>query len=202
MKKIAYIITNNSKIKNNKEYIGVVDNIKKATPNTPILIIGLENARKIIPNFSILNRNPEKDLFWTFGKREKRNEYEKDLKDFNEYIINSLTEKIKYYYINPLTLNKKKIFKLLRLVYDNRFDKYFYIENGMLYCYFDNKIIGISIKIINYAYSINEKRIINLIKCNQLNHLMFYYDEKIKNFKKIISNQKTYLMSFLVSLIE
>lgn len=200
MKKIAYIITNNQKIKNNKEYIGVVDSIKKTTPDTPILYVGLENARKNIEDFSILNRNPKNNVFWTFGRREKRNEYEKDLINFNNYVIKNLSDKIVYHYINPLLLNRRKIYKLLNLLNENRFDKYFYVENGMIYCYFENKVIGFSTKILKYAYNIDEDRIIRLIKRNMNNHLFYFNNENIRALKKILPENNTYLISFFISL--
>lgn len=200
MKKIAYIITNNQKIKNNKEYIGVVDSIKKTTPDTPILYVGLENARKNIEDFSILNRNPKNNVFWTFGRREKRNEYEKDLINFNNYVIKNLSDKIVYHYINPLLLNRRKIYKLLNLLNENRFDKYFYVEKGMIYCYFENKVIGFSTKILKYAYNIDEDRIIRLIKRNMNNHLFYFNNENIRALKKILPENNTYLISFFISL--
>lgn len=199
MKKIAYIITNSQRLKNNREYIGVVDSISKAAPNTPILIIGLESARKTIKDFSILNRNPHKDVFWTFGKREKRNEYENDLKNFYDYAMNNEISKVEYHYINPLTLNHKKLLKLVRLIYEKRFDKYFYSTNGMIYCNFDKKVIGFSLKMMKYAYNISEERIFSLIKQNTNNRLYNESSKFIESIRKYVPKNKTYALSYLMS---
>lgn len=200
MKKIAYLITNNAKLKTNIEYIGVIDDTAKIAPNTPILYVGLENARLHIPNFSILDRNPSNNVFWTFGKREKRNEYEKDIKKFYDYALNNVLSNIKYYYINPLTLNRIKLFKIFHLIYDKRFDKYFYFKNGMIYCYFDNKVLGFSVQIYEYIYKMDKKRIFEILKKNPYNHIQDKNDNILKKIENKIPKNKTYILSFFMSL--
>ena len=48
----------------------------------PKLIIGLELSKRHIDNFSIIEKKANDNLYWTFKKTEKRNDYEKDLNNF------------------------------------------------------------------------------------------------------------------------
>ena len=76
---IGYIVTKN-KIENVLSCIKVVSSYRSIEDKSkPILIIGLEEAKKHASSFSILEKQIGENMFWTFGKREKRTDYEKDI---------------------------------------------------------------------------------------------------------------------------
>ena len=103
MKKLGYIVTDR-KINNVKDFVEVVNDISLTDSTKPVLLVGLENAKKNIENFSILNKKVNDNLFWTFKKTEKRVDFENDINYFYNYIIYNITRNIKYYYINILNL--------------------------------------------------------------------------------------------------
>ena len=121
---LGYIVSKN-KIKEKFEFIEIVSDYEMVKDkNKPILIVGLEEARKNASSFSIIEKKIGDDLFWTFGKREKKIDYDKDIEAFQEYVIKKHINLIQYHYINVLKLNLKSIKRLLHII-KNDDKKYF-----------------------------------------------------------------------------
>ena len=116
MEKLGYIVST-SKIKGLDDFVGLVNDVSLADPTKPILIVGLENAKKYSDNFSILNKKLSENVFWTFKKTEKREFYERDVEEFSKYIIQNVLNTIKYYYINIITLRYSKIKRLYNILF-------------------------------------------------------------------------------------
>ena len=95
MEIIGYIVTKN-KVNNILPCIKIVSSFSGIEDKTkPILIIGLEEAKKHASSFSILQKQISDNIFWTFGKREKRTDYEKDIESFQEYVLKSVLNTLK-----------------------------------------------------------------------------------------------------------
>ena len=63
--------------------------------NLPTMVIGIENAKGCIENFSILEKIYDNGKFrWTFKKNERRIDYEEDLKQFIDYCYNNIISDI------------------------------------------------------------------------------------------------------------
>ena len=94
MRKLGTIVSKR-KINDVVGFVEVVNDITEVNnPTKPILVIGLNEAKKLKEDFCILEKELDKDLFWTFGKTEKRNDHEKDIDKFYEYILNKEIENI------------------------------------------------------------------------------------------------------------
>jgi len=197
MRKLGYIVSKNS-IKNVKGFVEVVDDISLADPTKPILIVGLENAKKNIKNFSIINKNPEKDLFWTFKKTERRVDFENDIDYFYNYIIYNITSNIKYYYINILKLKYNNIKKLYNILF-SREKKYIYISNNMLYFLYKGNVFGISITILEYL-KININNFFKKIYSIKENIICTNASECVKSIKDEIGNKK-YVIPYFMSIL-
>ena len=112
MKKLGYIVSK-KKIKNVVDFVGVVNSVEDIDdPTKPFIIIGLNEAKEISPNFSILNKVLDVDVFWTFGKTEKRTEHERDLENFYKYVLDKSGTKIKAEEPNATNKKTKIIFEL------------------------------------------------------------------------------------------
>lgn len=98
--KIANIYTT-SKFEN--ELYNVTDKKENLLPNIPTLIIGWQNAKKLYPGADILNWKISDDVYWTFGKRERRNEYEEKLDSFLELAVTALDKTTVYRFVNLLS---------------------------------------------------------------------------------------------------
>ena len=167
MQKLGYIVTKN-KVNNLPSYIEVVQTISSVGDlSKPIMYIGLENARKHIDGFNILKKQYINDVFWTFGKREKRSDYENDIEWFYEFCIKKVINDIKYYYINVLIISLSKVKKLINIVNSSE-SKYIYISNRMIYIYYSNYIMGMSMDILEYC-GVNKTKLLRKLHKNKSN---------------------------------
>lgn len=200
MEKLGYIVSK-AKILDLKGFVEQVDDISLANSTKPILIIGYAEAKDYAKEsgkeFDILNKSLDKNLFWTFKKTESKIDFEKDIIDFYNYIINNIIYNINYYYINIYKLKYNKIKKLYNII-NSKNKKYIYINSGMIYFLYENKtILGLSLNMLKYA-GINPNKIINKIKSNTSNII---YDDDFPlamELKKEIGNKK-YAIPYLIS---
>ena len=200
MKKLGYILTKN-KVNNIVDFVSVIKDISEIDDTTkPLLIVGLHNAKIYSKNFSILNKKIDNNIFWTFGKTERRVDYEKDLESFYTFIINKNINNLKYYYVNILSIKYNKAKNLLNLV-NSKEKKYIYISNNMIYI-FNNKtyILGISLKILNYI-NINIKKIYKLLYSNKSNVIYNNDSFLTLKMKKLIEN-KRYVIPYFISILD
>lgn len=198
MKKLGYIVSN-TKLRGAVDFVETTTDPSCLLTDKPILVVGLENARKLIENFSILRKNPSENRFWTFGKTEKRNDYERDIEKFYKYVIEKHILGIRYYYLNIIKLSFKEIKSFLSIVYSEK-PKYVYIYRDMLYLYDGEYIFGVSLKILRYAGMDIER---HLKKIYKIKTIKFFYDDKTINpYMKRYAKNKKYLIPFFLSLLE
>lgn len=151
----------------------------------PTIIIGLQNAKNQIDNFSILKKkyNDNDMVWWTFSKSEKRVDYDKDMTDFYKFCIDNIINNIKYYYININNLTLTEVKKYIEKLNNNN-RKYYFIHNDkfvFIYDFEDTKnIYGISLSTCAF-YGLKKSKMIDLVKKNPNN-------KQIKNFYNIPNN--------------
>lgn len=197
---LGYIISK-TKIKNNFQFVEVVDDISKVENDKPYLIVGLSEAKKIASDkFSILHKELGNGNYWTFGRTEKRDEFEKDVIKFYNNILNYNINNIKYKYINILNINYNILKRLLKLCYYSKY-KYIYIWNDMIYVLCkENNVIGISLSMLEYC-GYKKEKILDRIKSNKYN-IICDTDECISyKIKQRIKN-KDYVVPYIMSLME
>lgn len=197
MEKLGYIVTDR-KINNVKDFVGVVNDISLAGPTKPILIVGIENAKKNIENFSILDKKVNDKLFWTFKKTENRVDFEHDINYFYNYIINNISSNIKYYYINILKLKYNKLKKLYNILFSGE-KKYIYISNNMLYILYNGSVLGISISILEYI-KIDLKKFFKRLYSNKDNIICTNASDCVRSIKAEIGNKK-YVIPYFMSML-
>ena len=197
MNKLGYIVTDR-KIGNVKEFVGVVDDISLADPTKPILIVGIDLAKKYIDNFSILDKKVNDNLFWTFKKTENRVDFENDLNYFYNYIIYNIYKNINYYYINILKLKYNKIKKLYNILFSTN-KKYIYISNNIIYLLYNKNILGISITILEYL-KIDMKKFFRKLYSNENNVICTNASDCVKSIKSEIGNNK-YAIPYFMSIL-
>ena len=194
---LGYIVSDR-KISNVKGFVEVVNDISLADPTKPILVIGLDNAKKNIDNFSILNKHPKEKLFWTFKKTEKRVDFENDLNYFYNYIIYNITSNIKYYYINIYKLKYNKLKKLYNIIFSGE-RKYIYISDNMLYLLNDGYVLGISITMLEYA-RVNIKKFFKRLYSNKNNIICTNSSDCVNSIRGEIGNKK-YVIPYFMSMV-
>lgn len=191
-------IVSKRKIKENIGFVEVVNDINLVSDKTkPILIVGYKEAKSLFPNISILDKKIKNNIYWTFGKTEKKYEYDKDIKWFYEFIVTLSINDIKYYYINIFKLKFNNIKNLINIL-NNNIKKYIYINNNIIYIYYNNYILGISLEMTDY-YGIKRDKIIYIIKRNKYNIIKYSDSFLDLNFKKAINNKK-YVIPYFMSI--
>lgn len=172
---IARIITNMRKI----DTIDLVERTNKVDDideNIPTLIVGKELAESICgkENIHVLDKKIRKNLFWTFARLEKRNEYEIDIEKFNSFVIDKLLSMVKYTFFNIYYEPLIRIKRLISFVANDE-EKHFYVTKKHIYIYYDGNVFGISFDQIRYI-GINDKKIMSLIKRGKNNKVFFNDD--------------------------
>lgn len=177
MKYIANIITK-SRL-DVGEYINVSKDITKVDLTIPTLIIGWAMVKEIYPNADILNKQISETVYWTYSNREKRQEYEPDLAKFIKNAFGRLETSIKYTFFNVLTnpLSRNKC--LLKYI-NSPMTKIVYITDKHMFIYDSKQVTGVSLSDLEF-YGFERERIINILKRNTYNRLIF--SDSFLNFK-------------------
>lgn len=160
-------------------YIQVTDDMSLLDSDLPKLIIGLELSKRHIDNFSIIEKKANDNLYWTFKKTEKRNDYEKDLNNFYKEVIKNISSLTEYKYVNVIAIDKKRLFKIAKILNDVDKIKVFYFLDNIFYVLYDNVIYGFSSEIIDYI-GINKNRLEKFIKSGRNIYIMNDYIQEFK----------------------
>lgn len=179
-------IVSETKIQNN--LFNCVDKIEDIDRRIPTLIIGWDFSKRIFIDrkLTILNKKIDDNTSWTFTKREKRIEYEKDLDIFTKKTL-KLTEKIvNYTYLNLLTTTYSDIKKVIKIWTSSEVSYIYISNNSFVYSYANDNIIGIDLNIIDFL-NINRKKVYKLLFFNG-NKVVFSDEFLPKNIKENIDN--------------
>lgn len=181
-------------------YIQVTDDMSLLDSDLPKLIIGLELSKRHIDNFSIIEKKANDNLYWTFKKTEKRNDYEKDLNNFYKEVIKNISSLTEYKYVNVIAIDKKRLFKIAKILNDVDKIKVFYFLENIFYVLYDNVIYGFSSEIIDYI-GINKNRLEKFIKSGRNIYIMNDYIQEFKGldeYFKIDNHLKPYFFHKLM----
>ena len=92
MRYIANILTD--KKFNDCKFYNVVSKKEDIIVGLPTLVIGWEFTKALYPEANIISWEIDKDTYWTFGNRERRQRYEESLVKFRELALNRLIKKV------------------------------------------------------------------------------------------------------------
>lgn len=149
MKKIGNIFTKNKILDTN--WCNVTDKKENLIKSIPTLVIGLENAKKFSENFNILDWKLNDNTYWTFGKREQRNVYEKRMDEFLNVCLKMQKNSVKYEFFNVLTKNKDEKREFFEKISKSEACTCF-LHNDMVYFYINDTdvVVGLSLRDIEY----------------------------------------------------
>lgn len=166
----------------------------------PILIIGLENAKKSISEFNILKREYcDHQLWWTLSKTEKRIDYDKNIDDFYKYCIKQILSAVNYENINIIDLNYSETKKYIDFIKNTDKKQYFIDNDKFIFIYYKKRddngkyIYGISLNTASF-FGISKRKVINLVENNPNN-------VQIRNFYSIPNNVRKLINDDIVSKI-
>ena len=186
MKFIANILTD--KPFSDSELYNVVNNIDNLIVDIPTLVIGWEYTKKMFPNANILDWEICRNIYWTYGKREKRNKYEENIERFRELALTKFIKSVKYKFYSLLTITDDEKEYVLSLV-NNNATSVVYMNNDMVYIFKTNtdNVVGFSLRDIDYMGK-DRKNILSKIYKNPNNVIVGINDSLSWDVKNAIRN--------------
>jgi hypothetical protein len=100
MKYIANILTDEPF--NEGELYNVVRDKDKLVPDIPTLIVGWERTKAEYPDASIIEWQVADNVYWTYGKYERRDKYEANVKKFQDLSFKKFVESLKYVFYDVI----------------------------------------------------------------------------------------------------
>ena len=180
---IGNIITS-SKIED--ENFKVCRKLETIDGSLPTLIVGWDKTKEIYGDkVSILHKKIDEKTNWTFSTKERKVDYDKDIKSFMSNCYSNIGKDINYVYIDIIHDSKKKIKKIIKKIYSLKNPKVYNHLNRMIYIYCENIVFGVDIEVLNYI-GIDYKKVLD--KLSKISNCLFI-DEKIFNIYKSIINK-------------
>ena len=141
--------------------------------NIPTLIIGWEKTKGEFPDASIIEWNVTDNVFWTYGKYERRDKYEVNVKKFQDFVFKKLIDTLEYVFYDVLLSSSEKFESFLTSLSSNT-AKTIYVSGDMMYICYDGaqKVVGLSLRDCDYLKPDLRKRIFSTIYNSQSVNLL------------------------------
>jgi hypothetical protein len=158
--------------------------------NIPTLIIGWDFSKRLFisKKLSILDKNIDKNISWTFSRKEKRIDYEKDLKFFIKNSLIQAEKRVNYKYINVLTQKYTSIKNIVKKLTSNEHCYIYIYKNSFIYAYFSGTIIGLDFNSIDYI-QVERKKVYKILYSNG-NKVIFNDDFLPSDIRESIDNKQ------------
>jgi hypothetical protein len=169
----------------------VTTNMSDTIEGLPTLIVGWGLVKEIFVDqkISILEKNIDIDISWTFTQKERRVDFEKDYDDFIKTCITNLNSTTPYIFINILTCKLSDIKKILEKIRSDE-KMYIYIHNNsFIYLNGGENTFGFDLNSVDFL-KINRTKLYRLLYSTPNNDVFFNFDFIKKTIKYNIVNQQ------------
>lgn len=197
MKYIANILTDEPF--NEGELYNVVRGKEELVPDIPTLIIGWERTKTEYPDTSIIEWKVADNVYWTYGKYERRDKYEVNVKKFQDLSFKKFVESLEYAFYDVLLTPPERFESFLAsLGSDNQ--KTIYVTGDMMYLYYNgtNKVVGLSLRDCDYLNEFTKKRIFSSVYNSNTVNLLKNNDEISKEIR-YKAKGRAYILPYLYS---
>ena len=197
MKYIANILTDEPF--NEGELYNVVRGKEELVPDIPTLIIGWERTKTEYPDASIIEWKVADNVYWTYGKYERRDKYEVNVKKFQDLSFKKFVESLEYAFYDVLLTPPERFESFLAsLGSDNQ--KTIYVTGDMMYLYYNgtNKVVGLSLRDCDYLNEFTKKRIFSSVYNSNTVNLLKNNDEISKEIR-YKAKGRAYILPYLYS---
>ena len=131
-----------------EENFNLYESLSEIDNDLPTLIIGWEETKKLFgEKVSILHKEINENLFWTFSVKERKVDFETDIETFKKGCYKRVGDNLYYVYLDVLHgkyhINKKIIEKIYTL--NNPIS--YISHNNMLYIFDENLVFGVDLNI-------------------------------------------------------
>jgi hypothetical protein len=198
MRYLANVLTDNRAFFNGNVLYNVVKTESELIEGIPTLIVGWDKVKTLYPDASILEWKINDLVYWTYGRRVKREKFEEDVDKFKKIVFDRVSKSVTYEFFSVLTANteeKKAFYSFLK---DSE-PKYMLLKNNMVYIYNvkNNKTIGINLSDIDYEGGDRTKLLRNLF--NNSNITTVKEQDYISSETRELVNNKRYIIPYLSS---
>lgn len=197
MKYIANILTDEPF--NEGELYNVVRDKDKLVPDIPTLIVGWERTKTEYPDASIIEWEVADNVYWTYGKYERRDKYEANVKKFQDLSFKKFVESLKYVFYNVMLDGEDRFTKFIELLLSNA-KKTVYITGDMMYIYIDytKKVVGVSLRDCDYLGETYKKRIFSAMY-NNPSVILLKNNDAISKEIRFKTRGRAYILPYLYS---
>ena len=167
------------------------------TPGIPTLIVGWEKTKEMYPEASIIEFEVDKDVYWTYGKYEKRDKFEENVKKFYDLTIKRLKDAITYTFYDVLVGSGDKFISFLSFI-SNSDKKVVYLNNDMAYIYNGkNLVVGVSLRDCDYSDCSLKKRFFSALYENKENIVLVKNSDDVLKSIRYKIRGKEYIIPYL-----
>ena len=197
MKYIANILTDEQF--NEAELYNVVRDSNDLIPGIPTLIVGWERTKSEYPDASIIEDKVSDNVYWTYGKYERRDKYETNIKKFQDLSFKKFVDSLDYVFYDVLLSTAEKLDSFLTSLLSEP-TKTIYVIRDMMYIYYSgtNKVVGLSLRDCDYIEDTLKKRIFSAIYNSKTVNLLKNNDE-ISREVRLKAKGRAYILPYLYS---
>jgi hypothetical protein len=197
MKYIANILTDEPF--NETELYNVVRDSKDLVPGILTLIVGWERTKSEYPDASIIEWKVTDNVYWTYGKYERRDKYEANIKKFQDLSFKKFIESLEYVFYDILLSPTEKFDSFLASLVSGP-AKTIYVTGDMMYIYYSgtNKVVGLSLRDCDYLEGTIKKKIFSVIYNSKSINLLKNNDE-ISREVRFKAKGRAYILPYLYS---
>lgn len=149
-------------------FFNVTSGFNNIDINIPTLIVGWGEVKVLFPDQNILESQITNNISWTFSKREKRHQFEKDIVNFTSSAIKKVNENVKYSFFNFILASQDKRNRFISYVQAGNCSLYYNSRFLYVYNIKDSHTIGISLTDLEYI-GINTEDFICILTKNNNN---------------------------------
>ena len=178
------------------DFLNKVENIESINNTLPTLIVGWQETKKNIgeDKVSIIHKKINNRLYWTFTKKERKVDFEKDIINFKNICFNDIEDKINYIYIDVLHYSKSKIKKIIKKILQLKSIITYKNNKDMLYIFGDNLVFGVDLNMCNFI-GVKKNKILN--KVNTISDVTLQQNEIFNICKDLINNNREKIIPYI-----
>jgi hypothetical protein len=197
MKYIANILTDEPF--SEAELYNVVQDRDSLISDIPTLIVGWEKTKELYPEASIIEWKVDENVYWTYGKYERRDKYEVNVNKFQDLAFKKYVDSVNYVFYDVMLEGEERFTKFIELLLCNT-QKTVYITGDMMYIYIDctKKVVGVSLRDCDYLGETYKKRIFSAIY-NNPSVILLKNNDAISKEIRFKTGGRAYILPYLCS---
>ena len=197
MKYIANILTDEPF--SEAELYNVVQDRDSLVPDIPTLIVGWEKTKELYPDASIIEWKVDENVYWTYGKYERRDKYEANVNKFQDLAFKKYVDSVNYVFYDVILEGEDRFMKFIELLLSN-VQKTVYVTGDMMYIYIDytRKVVGVSLRDCDYIDETYKKRIFSAMY-NNPSVILLKNNDAISKEVRFKTRGRAYILPYLCS---